>query len=84
VLLLDEPASGLDPGETAELVTLLGRIRADLGCAMLLVEHDMGVVMPLCDHVVVMNFGRVLGAGTPAEVREDADVLEAYLGAVAE
>ncbi|HUR14809.1 MAG TPA: ABC transporter ATP-binding protein [Mycobacteriales bacterium] len=84
VLLLDEPASGLDPGETGELVTLLGRIRADLGCAMLLVEHDMGVVMPLCDHVVVMNFGQVLGAGSPAEIRDDADVLEAYLGAVAE
>jgi branched-chain amino acid transport system ATP-binding protein len=82
VLLLDEPASGLDPGETAELVELLGGVRAALGCAMLLVEHDMGVVMPLCDHVVVMNFGKVLGAGSPAEVRDDADVLEAYLGAV--
>jgi len=82
VLLLDEPASGLDPGETGELVELLGRVRAALGCAMLLVEHDMGVVMPLCDHVVVMNFGKVLGAGSPAEVRDDADVLEAYLGTV--
>jgi ABC-type branched-subunit amino acid transport system ATPase component len=82
VLLLDEPASGLDPVETGELVELLGRIRAALGCAMLLVEHDMGVVMPLCDHVVVMNFGKVLGAGSPAEVRDDADVLEAYLGTV--
>jgi branched-chain amino acid transport system ATP-binding protein len=82
VLLLAEPASGLDPGETGELVELLGRIRAALGCAMLLVEHDMGVVMPLCDHVVVMNFGKVLGAGSPAEVRDDADVLEAYLGTV--
>ena len=81
VLLLDEPASGLDPAETAELVQLLGRIRATLGCAMLLVEHDMGVVMPLCDHVVVMNFGQVLEAGTPAAVREHAGVLEAYLGA---
>jgi len=80
VLLLDEPASGLDPAETAELVQLLGRIRATLGCAMLLVEHDMGVVMPLCDHVVVMNFGRVLEAGTPEEVRAHAGVLEAYLG----
>ncbi len=81
VLLLDEPASGLDPGETADFVQLLGRIRATLGCAMLLVEHDMGVVMPLCDHVVVMNFGQVLEAGTPEEIRSHAGVLEAYLGA---
>ena len=80
VLLLDEPASGLDPGETAEFIELLARIRSTLGCAMLLVEHDMGVVMPLCDHIVVMNFGRVLAAGLPSEVRTHPEVLTAYLG----
>jgi branched-chain amino acid transport system ATP-binding protein len=80
VLLLDEPASGLDPAETADFVALLAEVRATLGCAMLLVEHDMGVVMPLCDHLVVMNFGRVLAAGTPAEVRDDPEVKTAYLG----
>ena len=80
VLLLDEPASGLDPQETAEFVALLGRVRSVLGCAMLLVEHDMGVVMPLCDHVVVMDFGKVLASGTPAEVRDHPDVRAAYLG----
>jgi len=80
VLLLDEPASGLDPGETADFVALLAEIRATLGCAMLLVEHDMGVVMPLCDHLVVMNFGRVLASGTPAQVRDDVEVKTAYLG----
>ena len=80
VLLLDEPASGLDPAETADFVALLAEIRATLGCAMLLVEHDMGVVMPLCDHLVVMNFGRVLASGTPAQVRDDAEVKTAYLG----
>jgi branched-chain amino acid transport system ATP-binding protein len=80
VLLLDEPASGLDPQETAEFVALLARVRSVLGCAMLLVEHDMGVVMPLCDHVVVMDFGRVLAAGTPDEVRDHPDVRAAYLG----
>ncbi|MEO6203797.1 MAG: ABC transporter ATP-binding protein [Mycobacteriales bacterium] len=81
VLLLDEPASGLDPAETADFVGLLAEIRATLGCAMLLVEHDMGVVMPLCDHLVVMNFGQVLAQGTPVEVRDDPAVKTAYLGA---
>ncbi|MCW2598215.1 MAG: transporter [Frankiales bacterium] len=80
VLLLDEPASGLDPAETADFVALLAHVRATLGCAMLLVEHDMGVVMPLCDHVVVMDFGTVLASGPPLEVREDAKVRAAYLG----
>ena len=82
VLLLDEPASGLDPAETSDFVDLLAEVRSTLGCAMLLVEHDMGVVMPLCDHLVVMNFGKALASGTPAEVRDDAEVRTAYLGAV--
>jgi branched-chain amino acid transport system ATP-binding protein len=84
VLLLDEPASGLDPAETTDFVDLLAEVRSVLGCAMLLVEHDMGVVMPLCDHLVVMNFGRVLADGTPDEVRADPAVRTAYLGAVPE
>lgn len=83
VLLLDEPASGLDPAETHAFIDLLSRIRTTLGCGILLVEHDMGVVMPLCDHIVVMNFGRVLAAGTPAHVRKHPAVLSAYLGAPA-
>jgi branched-chain amino acid transport system ATP-binding protein len=80
VLLLDEPASGLDPAETADFVALLAHIRSTLGCAMLLVEHDMGVVMPLCDHVVVMDFGTVLASGPPLQVRDDPRVRAAYLG----
>jgi branched-chain amino acid transport system ATP-binding protein len=80
VLLLDEPASGLDPAETADFVALLAHVRHTLGCAMLLVEHDMGVVMPLCDHVVVMDFGKVLASGPPLEVRDDPAVRGAYLG----
>ena len=80
VLLLDEPASGLDPAETRELVETLARVRSVLGCAMLLVEHDMGVVMPLCDHVVVMASGAVVAAGPPAVVRADPSVQAAYLG----
>ncbi|MCU1588497.1 MAG: livG [Frankiales bacterium] len=83
VLLLDEPASGLDPAETTAFVELLAEVRATLGCAVLLVEHDMGVVMPLCDHVVVMSFGEVLAQGTPADVRADPLVQAAYLGGAA-
>jgi branched-chain amino acid transport system ATP-binding protein len=81
VLLLDEPASGLDPAETASFTELLAKVRSVLGCGMLLVEHDMGVVFPLCDHVVVMNFGTVLAAGPPSTVRDDPAVATAYLGA---
>lgn len=83
VLLLDEPASGLDPAETAAFVDTLARVRATLGCAVLLVEHDMGVVMPLCDHLVVMSFGQVIAAGAPADVRADPEVQAAYLGGAA-
>jgi len=82
VLLLDEPASGLDPAETDAFVRLLARIRGTIGCAMLLVEHDMSVVMPLCDHVYAMDFGRPLTDGTPDEVRAHPDVVAAYLGTV--
>ncbi len=80
LLLLDEPASGLDHVETVAFVELLARIRDVLGCAILLVEHDMGVVMPLCDHVVVLDLGRVLAQGAPAAVRADPAVQAAYLG----
>ncbi len=81
VLLLDEPASGLDPSETGDFARLLAKIRSTIGCAILLVEHDMSVVMPLCDHIYAMNFGSPLTDGTPAEVRENPAVIESYLGA---
>ena len=61
----------------------LARVRAAVGCGVLRVEHDMGVVMPLCDHVVVMNFGRVLASGSPSDVRAIANVQAAYPGAAA-
>lgn len=80
VLLLDEPASGLDPTETAALAEMLAEIRRSIGCAMLLVEHDMSVVMQLCDHVYAMAFGRLVADGSPAEVRRHPDVLASYLG----
>lgn len=81
VLLLDEPASGLDAGETADLVALLARVRATTHAGILLVEHDLHVVDRLCDHVVVMNFGARIAGGTPAEVRTDPQVRASYLGA---
>jgi ABC-type branched-subunit amino acid transport system ATPase component len=79
LLMLDEPASGLDVEQADDLVALLRRL-ADLGLAVLLIEHDMSVVMGVCDVITVLNFGTVLTAGTPEEVQADESVIEAYLG----
>ena len=80
VLLLDEPASGQDEHETASFSAVLREVAAS-GVAVVLVEHDIQLVMGVCDHIHVLDLGRVLASGTPAEVQRDEAVLAAYLGA---
>ncbi|HJO56789.1 MAG TPA: ABC transporter ATP-binding protein [Nitrospinaceae bacterium] len=79
LLLLDEPAAGMNEVETEELWVRVDELRRN-GLHVILVEHDMKLVMERCDHIFVLNFGKLIAQGTPAELRENKDVIEAYLG----
>lgn len=80
LIILDEPAAGLNDTETAELAQLIRRIRDEYNCTILLVEHDMSLVMDVCDNICAIAFGRLLAYGTPAEIQANTDVQQAYLG----
>ncbi len=80
ILLLDEPAAGMNPRETRELDDLICRIRDEEGLTVLLIEHDMKLVMSLSNHIFVMDYGKKIAEGSPYEVRNNPDVIKAYLG----
>ncbi len=80
LIILDEPAAGLNEAETEELAQMIYKIRQDYNCTVFLVEHDMGLVMDICDTVCAISFGKKLAIGTPAEIQDNALVQEAYLG----
>lgn len=80
LLLLDEPAAGMNPTETAELMETIKMVREKFSIAILLIEHDMKLVMGICEKIAVLNFGTVLAFGTPEEIQNNPEVIAAYLG----
>jgi branched-chain amino acid transport system ATP-binding protein len=84
LLLLDEPAAGLNPAEVADITQVIKRLNGDLGLTVLLIEHHMDVVMPICKRIYVLNYGKTIALGTPEEIQANPEVLTAYLGVVEE
>ena len=80
LMLLDEPAAGMNPSETAELMDNIVKIRDTFHIAILLIEHDMNLVMGICEGICVLNFGQIIAKGTPSEIQNNPEVIKAYLG----
>lgn len=80
LLLLDEPAAGMNPSETSELMDNIVKVRDTFKIAVMLIEHDMSLVMNICEGICVLNFGKVIAKGTPSEIQNNTEVIEAYLG----
>ncbi len=80
IILLDEPAAGMNPSETAELMENIRRIRDQFQIAVMLIEHDMNLVMGICEGICVLNYGKIIAKGTPDEIKNNQAVIEAYLG----
>jgi branched-chain amino acid transport system ATP-binding protein len=83
ILLLDEPNAGMNPSETAGLLRLIRRLRDELGLTIVLIAHDIPLVMNLCERIQVLNYGRLIAEGPPALVRNNPEVIAAYLGQAA-
>ncbi|MCR5723632.1 MAG: ABC transporter ATP-binding protein [Treponema sp.] len=81
LLLLDEPAAGMNPQETKELTDLIAFVRREFNVTILLIEHDMNLVMGICERILVLDYGHVIASGTPEEIRSNPQVIKAYLGA---
>ena len=80
LLILDEPAAGMNPQETVELMEMIRSIREQFDLTILLIEHDMSLVMGVCERIYVLDYGQIIAEGTPEEIRNNKRVIEAYLG----
>ena len=80
LLLLDEPAAGMNPQETQELMSMISWIRKEFGLTVLLIEHDMSLVMGICERIYVLEYGTIIAKGTPEQIKNDPEVIRAYLG----
>ena len=80
LLLLDEPAAGMNPQETIELMEMIRWVKKEFGITILLIEHDMSLVMGICERIYVLEYGAIIANGTPDEIRKNPEVIRAYLG----